>query len=125
LRTIVEQSGIGAVDFSRVQVAIDNDRGIEIYLPVNVGKRNSAILAWVEINAADGVVSISPIGIRVGQLPIPSFILRGLIRPLMNQQIKEANRALSRYVSVSSINVFDGLIKIGAEFTVEIRNEEL
>jgi hypothetical protein len=125
LRSIAEQSGTNLIDASRAQLAIEKGRGFELFAPIEGNPRGSAFVAWMEVGVKEGVVSIVPINIRVGSCRVPSFIVNTFLRPLIAQELKSIQRELSRVAVIKSVEAFDGLMRIEAEFIVEIQEDGL
>lgn len=125
LRSLLEQSGTNLVDSSRAQVAIDEGRGVELFVPIRGNPRKSALVARVGVDAGNGIAAITPTNIWIGNCHVPSFLVSMFLRPLIAREMKSVQKELSRFAEIKSISTSDGLMRIDAEFTVEIQENGL
>lgn len=121
LRSITENSGVSAIDASKLQVVVEPGVEIEFFAPIEGSPLGTSVVITLGIDAKNGLIDIEPRQVRVGSLEFPSFLLASVLQPLIRQELQSLNSMLTGYARVDSIGVESGVLIISGELSVETK----
>ncbi|MFA4845524.1 MAG: hypothetical protein WC654_03125 [Patescibacteria group bacterium] len=121
LRSLIDELGVAFLDGSGAQLALDPNSGIELFVPILNNPRASAIVVSLDVGVTDGNVSITPARLRVGSAGLPTFLLTGLLNPLLQTQVEKLNDSLTGYAQIHSVTLKEMEMTLIGELSVEIQ----
>ncbi len=120
LRSLAEQAGEGLpFDFSLAQVALDPQKGAEIFLPIKNNPQQTALRLDVYATVQDGGIILDIKGASIGSLSLPLNVLNPLIHTVVEKNLESLYAELGSYVRLSEISYEDGLMILKGELAVE------
>lgn len=120
LRSLAEQGGEGLpFDFSLAQVALDPQKGAEIFLPIKNNPQQTALRLDVYAAVQEGGVVLDIKEASLGALPLPLQVLNPLIHTVVEKNLESLYAELGSYVRLREISYKDGLMILKGELAIE------
>jgi hypothetical protein len=125
LRGLTQEIGEGLpFDFSAAQVALDAQKGAEIFLPIKENPQQTAVRICVYASAQDGAVSLEIKEASVGALDVPMSVFNSLLHRVVEQSLRSLYEQLGSYVSLHSITYEDGVMILSGDLAVTFETQE-
>lgn len=119
-RAILRDSGFGLIDADAAQIAIDEQQGVELFLPLANQSNGNALRLLITLGAKDGLVVLNDVQVKIGNLTIPFWLTDLFVEPIMKQGLNSLNQEIGRYASVEKIEAAFGTLNLSGGLTVEI-----
>lgn len=124
LRSFSEQAASGLpLDFSTAQVALDPQKGAEIFLPIKNNPQQTAIRLNVYATVQNGGIVLEVKEASIGSLPLPMSLLNPVIHAIVERNLQSLYAELGSYLRLSDISYEEGFMVLKGELTVEIQEQ--
>lgn len=97
---------------SRVQVAVLEDRGLEVFLPLANNDNQSAFTFRVKIGVEEDGLHAELQDVRLGRFRLPDWMTNAFIQPIVDSAVSEMNAQLETYATVEDITYHDGFVTL-------------
>lgn len=125
LRGLSQEIGEGLpFDISTAQVAIDTQKGAEIFLPFKENPQQTAVRLCVYASVQDGAISLEIKEAEIGALGVPVNMLNPLLHRVVEQNLQSLYAQLGSYVSLTSIAYEDGVMILSGNLAVTFESQE-
>ena len=123
IRTLAEESDFTWLDASRLQVVVDPEVGIEVFIPVTelVSDLDTALVFTFDIQATDGVIEVTPTSVDVGSVQVPNFVIATVLKPVLERELARVNTVVVGYARISQIEIHFGELLVNGELSVKIQ----
>jgi hypothetical protein len=101
-------------------VAIDESRGIEIFLPLAGQKNGNALSFWLHPAATEGELVITSIETKIGNLKLPDWFSEVVLEPVLSQGLTMINQKIAQYSTVDEIVCRLGKVELLGTLIVKI-----
>ncbi len=122
LRTFLEKAGMTWIDVSGVQIAVDPEVGMELFIPLRLGSQEvgTAGVVTFDLSVQDGNLVVAPTSVRLGSSKVPNFMIATFLKPLLEAELQKLNAAMVGYASISSIEILPRELLLKGELSVVI-----
>ena len=120
LQSAIKQSQSPVLISDNAQVIVNSDTGFELFLPAMIASRKTALQLHVDTQVVDDKLGVKIDRLSIGSLNVPGSLISFVLQPIVDSQLSQVNQALGSFATVNGIVYFDGCVKIGGEFNVEI-----
>ena len=119
LRSKLEESPLEGLDISALQVVLEPDLGVEVFIPVEESDLQTAVILFFDVIVKDGAIAVIPKDVFVGSAHLPSFLVNMFLTSLLEQRLAQLNKIVVGYTKISSIDIFSGELLIKGTLSVE------
>jgi len=112
LRTVIEQSAKEQFDVDSVQIAVLEDEGLEVFLPLANNKQESALKMILLVHEEDGRLVGEVSKTWIGSYRVPGWMVNLFIEPVVKTGISTMSKALELYATVEQIEYNDASVII-------------
>jgi hypothetical protein len=120
LRSLAEENDIAWFDSQKIQVAIESEKGVEIFVPLVNWDNNNAVRMLLTPSVENGIISLSNLSVSLGNFTFPSWLTNLLVKPMAEKGLESLNQKISSYISLENIELFDGKLDVSGSLVVEI-----
>ena len=120
VQSFSETYGDILIDIQQAQVAISEEIGIEVFLPIKNSSQETAVNIHLMIEVLDGDISIEVQDVWIGSLHVPDMLVSLAISSLINRNAAELNAQFGQYITLSEIDYQDGSVTLSGDLSVEI-----
>ena len=120
LRTLAQENSIDWIKAEEIQVAIEKESGVEIFIPLANQENNNAVRLLFEPGVDQGLLVLNQVKVSVGSFTFPSRLTNLMVKPLSEQGLNSLNQLIGRYALIKEIQVFDSSLEISGDLAVEI-----
>jgi len=123
--SIILDSEINLFDVENSQIAVDGQKGLEVFLPLANQINGNAVKIFLVPGVYQGQITIDEVKIIIGNLTFPSWVSDVLIKPFLKQGLNLVNQEVGRYASIEGIALRDdGTLDLIGTLVVEIMKVE-
>lgn len=122
LRSFLEEGDFDWIDASGVQVVVDPDVGVELFVPFLGSELATAMTLTFDLGAQDGNLVVTPTNIQVGSAKIPDFLIAVFLKPLLEAELAKLNAAMVGYAKISTIEILSRAVSVSGELSVEVES---
>lgn len=112
VRTKLEESPLDELDISALQIILESDTGMQVFIPVKENDLQTAVVLFFDVIVKDGAIAVIPKDVFVGSAHVPSFLVSAFLTPLLEQRLASLNEMIVGYAAISSIDIFSGELLI-------------
>ena len=120
LRTKLEESPLEGLEISALQVILEPDTGVQVFIPVEESDLQTAVVLFFDVMAKDGAIVVIPKEVFVGSLHVPPFLVNVFLTPLLKQRLAQVNQLIVGYGEISSLDISSGELLIKGTVSVEV-----
>ncbi len=120
LRAGLEKDPNTIFDASRVQVAVVEGEGLEIFLPLAQSAQETALVILVSLQIEDGHVVFDLPRVQFGQLVMPAWLSEVVMTAPLEQGISAFEAELERMVAITDIRAENGVLRLTGELQIEV-----
>ena len=121
LRSKLEESPLEGLEISALQVILEPDSGIEVFIPVEENDLQTAVILFFDVIVKDGAIAVIPKDVFVGSAHVPSFLVAKFLTPLLEQRLAQLNEMIVGYAKISSVDISSGELLIKGTVSVEMQ----
>lgn len=103
-------------DLARAQIAISEQKGVEIFLPLKDNEQHSSVRVYVRPAVVDGALTISLLDVWVGNLRVPPSWVESIDRDGIQEAFRSAAPGMKEYLQLQAVTVEDGAVKLEGRF---------
>lgn len=122
LRSFFEEEDFDWMNVSGVQVVVDPEVGVEVFVPILGRELTTAVTLTLDFWAQEGNLMVAPVKILVGNVQIPDFLVTVFLKPLLQAQLAKLNTMMVGYAKISTIEILPRTISLSGELSVEIES---
>lgn len=120
MRTVLEESNIAEIDPTNAQAAVNEDIGMELFLPLANNAQESAIRLRVKAVVENGLFDLLVTDVWIGDLHLPRFLSDMLLGPVIDANMEQFNQEIGKYLTIQQIRYGAGAVTLEGEINVEI-----
>ncbi len=120
VRSKLEEASLEGLEISALQVILEPDSGVEVFIPVQDSHLQTAVIFFFDVMAKDGAIAVIPKDVFVGNLRVPSFLVKTFLTPLLKQRLAQLNELIVGYGKISSLDISSGELLIQGTVSVEV-----
>lgn len=122
LRSFLEEGNFDWIDASGVQVVVDPDVGVELFVPIFRSELTTAVTFTFDFGAQDGNLIVTPTKIQIGNAQIPDFLIAVFLKPLLEAELAKLNATMVGYAKISMIEILPRTLSVSGELSVEVES---
>lgn len=103
-------------DLTRAQIAISEQKGVEVFLPLKNNPQNTAVRIYLRPSLADGALTVSLLDVWVGNLRVPPSWVESLDRDGIQEAFRSAAPGMKEHLELKSVTVKEGAVKLEGRF---------
>jgi hypothetical protein len=119
LRSKLEETPLEGLDISALQVTLEPDSGVEVFIPVEDSALQTAVVLFFDVIVKEGGIAVIPKDVFVGSAHVPSFLVAQFLTPLIEQRLAPLNEMIAGYLQISSADISSGKLLIKGTVSVE------
>jgi len=121
-RDLLVVNNLTQFDNEKVQVALDKEQGIELFLPLANQPNNNALRLLASLKVENSQVALSYVKISIGSLAVPEWLSNTVLKPFLAQGLDLLNQEINQYAKIENIQMLDGSLLLSGTLTVEVAN---
>jgi len=121
LQSQLQNSRVDFVDVKQAQVAVLENKGLEIFLPITIHQQTTAVKAEVSISASNKTLQLVLGDVQIGSVLLPSFLVQQITQPYINDQLQTLNRLLGSYMRVENVQYDNGRLLLNGTFEADVK----
>lgn len=103
-------------DLTRAQIAISEQKGVEVFLPLKDNAQNSSVRVYLRPSLVDGALTISLLDVWVGNLRVPPSWVESLDKDGIQEAFRSAAPGMKEHLQLNAVTVEDGAVKLEGRF---------
>ena len=119
IRSKLEESPLEGLEVSALQVNLEPNTGVEIFLPVEQSDLHTAVILFFDVVAKDGALALIPQKVFVGQFLVPDFLVKTFLTPMLEQRLVQLNQLITGFGDISSVDISSGELLIKGTVSLE------
>ena len=119
-RSFTEEAGELMFNLETAQVAVDEEVGFELYLPILDNPLESAVVVHVWSEVDHNALSVTVTDVWVGNYHVPAWVVSMLVDKYLHSMLFDLNQDLSRYVAISSLYFEESSVTLAGDLNVEL-----
>lgn len=122
-RSYMEQTGLPWIDSSHVQMVVDEQEGIQVFMPLLLdGKEgDTAVTAYIDVDVLEGEVLLSVRDVSIGSTSIPRLVIVYFVQPYVESELARITASMVGYSSISALEVLSGQIIVTGDAAVQVQ----
>ncbi len=125
LQSVVSESASQQFIPDRVQVAVQEGQGLEVFLPLADNDNDSAITMLLVVSTGDSGLMSELEWVRLGSYTMPRWMSNLFVEPIVRAGLLEMNRTLDTYVQIEAIEYKNRMLQLESRLTQDILNMNL
>lgn len=119
LQKLLNQSSVGFISASGSQVAIRPGQILELFLPLKLSKKATAIRAGLFVHYQNGNISVSIKNVFLGTMHIPDSMIAVFFQAYLDKQIKIFYQSFESFLKLNQLTTEEGKIVVSGVMNVQ------
>jgi hypothetical protein len=122
MRNLLAESQMEMIQHEQVQVLIEPDQVMELFVPLEVNGKRTAATLMITLGATDGATSVQLNEIQIGSYRLPKFVIAAFLTPTIERELQDVNARLSGYVDITTLSTQQGDLLLEGELIAEVES---
>ncbi len=121
LTQYVQENAATVFVADKSQAAVIDGQGLEVFLPLQLNRERTAVRATITTALDHGLFAPKISSTTVGQLGVPSFIVRWILESALGKTTVALNEAVGKYATFDAVEFTNGNVVLHGQLTVEVK----